>query len=257
MITIANIFYGVIGLVIAYIGYRNLIKTIVVWEPFEGMLYKNGSFVRRLAPGRYRYFNLGNEFTVKLIDLRLRNLTISGQELLTADNAGIKVSLVVAFKVTDPEKAESEVAELDETIYSYAQIALRSAVGKRAIEDLIEQRAEIGDEIKEAVAGNLEAIGIEIRTVGIKDVMLPGELKAIMNEVLRAKKAGQVALEKARGESAAIRNLANAARLLESNPGLMNLKVLETIGQTYNNTYVMGLPQELFQFGGGKERKDK
>lgn len=239
-----------------FIMYRILIREVVIWEPKTALLYRNGKYLKRLSPGIYRLLRFGIAYSVKPVDTRLQILTLSGQELLTSDNAGIKVSMSIAYRIINPELAQTEVVEITEAIYLTVQLALRVAISKRSVENIVEQRDEIEREIAEAVAGKLELIGVEVQTAGIKDIMFPGDLKKIMNEIIKAKKEGQAALEKARGETAVLRNLANAARMLENNPNLMNLKVLQTIGEACGNTYVMGVTHGLFQAQNGNGNKE-
>jgi regulator of protease activity HflC (stomatin/prohibitin superfamily) len=97
-------------------------------------------------------------------------------------------------------------------------------------------------------------IGIAIHAVEVKDVMFPAELKRAFADVLKAKQEGQAALERARGESASLRNLANAARVLDGNPALMNLRVLQSLASAQNagNTLVLGVPGGLVPLKNGK-----
>jgi regulator of protease activity HflC (stomatin/prohibitin superfamily) len=143
--------------------------------------------------------------------------------------------------VTDPAKAMHEVQDWRAHIYNTVQLALRALVAAQPMEALLAQRLNIGKQILAMVQPEAEKVGITVHATDVKDVMFPGDLKKVFAEVLKAKQEGQAALERARGESAALRNLANAARLLENNPALQNLRLMQSISAS-GNTLVMGLP---------------
>ena len=201
-----------------------------------GLLYKHGKFRRHLGPGRHIVWGLG--YAVSTFDLRKRVIAVAGQEVLSADNLGLKLSLAVTVHIADPVKAMHEVQDWNGHIYNAVQIALRSVIAGQPAEALL------GQQLVQAVQPEAEKIGVKVHAIEVKDVMFPGELKKVFAEVLKARQEGQAALERARGESAALRNLANAARLLENNPALHNLRLLQSISAAgaAGNTLVMGVP---------------
>jgi len=146
--------------------------------------------------------------------------------------------------VIDPVKAAHETQNWQGDFYNAAQLALRAVVGGVAVEALLNQRLEIGAQLLARVQPEGAKIGIHVLAVEVKDVMFPADLKRAFAEVLKAKQEGHAALERARGESAALRNLANAARVLEGNPALMNLRWMQTVtaAQNAGNTLVLGVP---------------
>lgn len=209
-------------------------------QQFEcGLLYRNGKFVSRLEAGRHVRWGFGLALTK--VDLRKQIFAVSGQEVLSSDNVGLKVSVSVTAEVTDPVKAIHEVQDWRGQVYNTVQLALRALVAAQPVETLLTKRLDLGKELLAAVKPELEKIGVTIHSADMKDVMFPGDVKKAFTEVLKAKQEGQAALERARGESAALRNLANAARLLESNPALQNLRLIQSIS-TAGNTLVMGVP---------------
>lgn len=217
-------------------GFRH---PFVVREFECGLLYWHGKFQARLAAGRHVRWGFG--FAMTTVDLRKQTFPVAGQEVLSADNVGLKVSVAVTVQVADPLKAMHEVQDWRGHLYSTVQIALRALVAAQPVEALLVQRLDVGKQLLAAVQPEAEKIGITIQATEVKDVMFPGDLKKVFAEVLKAKQEGQAALERARGESAALRNLANAARLLESNPALQNLRLMQAISGA-GNTLVMGLP---------------
>ena len=178
------------------------------------------------------------------VDLRKQTFTVSGQEVLSADNVGLKVSVAVTMQVTDPLRVLHEVQDWRAHVYNTVQLALRAVVVGEPLEALLVKRLDIGKQLLAAVPPEADKVGVAVRSTEVKDVMFPGDLKKAFAEVLKAKQEGQAALERARGEGAALRNLANAARLLENNPALQNLRLLQSItaAGAAGNTLVMGLP---------------
>lgn len=217
-------------------------RCLEVKEYEAGLLYRHGRFIGRLGPGRH--VRWGRGYAMSLVDLRAQTLTVAGQEVLSADHVGIKMSVAVALQITDPAKALHEVQDWSGHLYNAAQLAVRSLVAAQPVEGLLGQRLSLGTQLLAVLQPEGERIGVSIRSAEVKDVMFPGELKKVFVEVLRAKQEGQAALERARGESAALRNLANAARLLENNPALQNLRLMQSLSAAgaAGGTLVMGVP---------------
>ncbi len=224
----------------------------IVPESYVGLLYQHGKFVAQLVPGRH--VRWGRNFTVEPQDTRKAFLVVAGQEVLTADNIGVKLSLVVAYQIADPVKAAHETQSWHADLYNVAQLALRNVVSGVAAEALLTQRLDIAPQLLARVQPDAAKIGVTVHAVEVKDVMLPTELKRAYGDVLKAKQEGQAALERARGESAALRNLANAARVLDGNPALMNLRVLQSLATAQNagNTLVLGMPAGFVPLQNGK-----
>ena len=147
-------------------------------------------------------------------------------------------------KPVDPVKAAHETQNWQGDLYNAAQLALRAVVNGVAVEALLNQRLEIGAQLLARVQPEVAKIGINVRAVEVKDLIFPADLKRAFGEVLKAKQEGQAALERARGEGAALRNLANAARVLEGNPALMNLRLMQSLSaaRTAGNTLMLGVP---------------
>lgn len=229
-----------------------LYHAFIVPEGYVGLLYHNGKFVQQLAAGRH--VRWGRNFTVDAQDTRKTFLAVAGQDVLTADNIAVKLSLVVAYQIADPVKASHETQSWHTDLYSVAQLALRNVVSGISAEALLTQRLDIAPQLLARVQPETTKIGVTVHAVEVKDVMLPAELKRAYGDVLKAKQEGQAALERARGESAALRNLANAARVLEGNPALMNLRVLQSLATAQNggNTLVFGMPAGFVPMKNGR-----
>lgn len=228
--------------VIAFTVIKNFRRAFLVPEGHAGLLYHKGKFVKVLGAGRH--IRWGRHFTLDAQDLRKAALLVPGQEVLTADNVGLKLSLLVTYQVTDPVKAAHETQNWQGDLYNAAQLALRAVVSGVAVEALLNQRLDVGTQLLARVQPEAAKLGVNVLAVETKDVMFPAELKRAFADVLKAKQEGQAALERARGESAALRNLANAARLLDGNPALQNLRLLQslTAAQNAGSTLVLGMP---------------
>lgn len=211
-------------------------------EGYAGLLYHKGKFVELLGAGRH--IRWGRHYTLDTQDVRKASLLVAGQDVLTADNVGLKLSLVVTYQLIDPVKAAHETQNWQGDLYNAAQLALRAAVGGVAVEALLNQRLDFGAQLLTRVQPEAAKIGVNVHAVEVKDVMFAADLKRAFADVLKAKQEGQAALERARGESAALRNLANAARVLEGNPALMNLRLMQslTAAQNAGSTLVLGMP---------------
>jgi len=236
---------AIMGAVIAVAVVKAFRRAFLVPEGYAGLLYHKGKFVMVLGAGRH--IRWGRHFTLDAQDLRKATVLVAGQEVLTADNVGLKLSLLVTYQVTDPVKAAHETQNWQGDLYNEAQLALRAVVGGVAVEALLNQRLEIGGQLLARVQPEGAKIGINVLAVEVKDVMLPADLKRAFADVLKAKQEGQAALERARGESASLRNLANAARVLEGNPALMNLRLMQSLSAEQNagNTLVVGVPNSV------------
>lgn len=223
---------------------RRRLTRITVFEYQRGLLYTNGTFRRVLTPGAYWCFT--PRTTITKLDLRPRFVSISGQEVLSADNVGLKLSLAAKYQIVDPLKAAHNSDSYEAALYLELQLALRELVGAVKIDELLDKRQELSAQLFERTTPAIQALGLELLSVSVKDVMFPGELKRIFAQVVKAQKEGLAALERARGESAALRNLANAAKMLEQNPALMQLRLLQAVGDGSGNTVVLGMsPQTI------------
>jgi regulator of protease activity HflC (stomatin/prohibitin superfamily) len=224
-----------------------MLRRVHIDETEVGLRYRSGRYERRLEPGGH--WLLGPGLRVRRVDVRRRLLLVGSQEVLTSDSVQLRMSVVVAYRVTDPPRALHEVESYEQELHVAAQLALRTAVAEATVEDLLERRLDLRTRLGELVSGRAPELGLELLEIDVRDVMLPGDIKAAFSDVLRARAEGRAALERARGESAALRNLANAARLVDGNPALMNLRLLQAIGQEAGvpgtTRFVVNLPDTL------------
>ena len=194
-----------------------------------GLLIIDGRIARRLDPGRYAFWNFQGNVQVEVIDLRVQSLEVSGQELLTRDKVSLRVNLAASIRVTDPITARSRVARYADFVYRELQYGLRKAVSDKTLDELLGDKASLDADIYAYVRGRVTDLGIEIQGVGVKDVILPGEMRDILNSVVQAEKAAQANVIRRREEANATRSLANTAKLMDDNPTLLRLKELEAL----------------------------
>lgn len=202
-------------------------KRIVVKDGETGLLYEDGRYKEELGPGVYYFWNYGKEVTCKIFNLKLQQLDISGQEILTADKVGVRVNLVCSYRITSPKELVRTVENVSGLIYTSAQLMVREYVGRLKLDELLNQKEEMAAYVWGRLKEKEAEYCVEITGAGIKDIILPGEIRDIMNTVLLAEKRAQANMITRREETASTRILLNTARLLDENQTLLKLKELE------------------------------
>lgn len=228
-------------LAIAGLYVRARLRRTTVFEYERGLLYVGGRFRSLLDPGQYWIWTPSR--TVTKVDARPRIAAVPGQEVLTADGIAVKVSLVAQYRVSDPVVAINGQENYEAALHTELQLAIRRLVSAEPIDSLLEKRPQFATRLTELVHGAASRLGLELEQADLKDLTLPGDLKKLFTQVTKARQEGLAALERARGETAALRNLANAARLVQDNPALMQLRLLQVLGEQSGNTVVLGVPQ--------------
>lgn len=204
---------------------------VTVDVPVEsaGLLFVDGKLVRTLQPGAYAFWNFRKNVAAEVIDLRVQSLEVSGQELLTRDKVSLRVNLAASLRVVDPVAARTKVAKYGDYLYRELQYGLRKAVSAKTLDELLGDKASLDADIFAYVHGRVDELGLEVLGVGVKDVILPGDMKEILNSVVQAEKAAQANVIRRREEASATRSLLNTAKLIEESPTLMRLKELEAL----------------------------
>ena len=218
------------------------VRRITVLEYEKGLKYVKGRFKAAVDPGQYWYIPF---FTIiQKLDVRPRFVSITGQEVLSSDGVTLKVSLAANFEISDPNIAVNKVMSFQDALYLELQLALREIIGAADIDTVLSGRSELSKKLMQITEPKVADLGLRLISVNLKDIMFPGKLKEIFTQVVNAKKGGLAALEKARGETAALRNLANAARMIDDNPNLMQLRLVQALGETSGNTLILGMPSQ-------------
>ncbi len=190
-------------------------------------LYYDNKFVKLLGAGTYFFWIRDCDVRAEKVDMRGQQLTVSGQEILTADKVGLRVNFVLFFRITDAEKIAYVTQDIGAYLYTQAQLVLREYISRYKTDEILENRDRISDEVITALRERTADACAEITGAGIKDIILPGEISAIMNSVLAAEKRAQANVITRREEVASTRSLMNTAKLLDENATLRRLKELE------------------------------
>lgn len=194
-----------------------------------GLLVVDGKLVERLPAGRHAFWAVGRTVAISKIDLRPQPLEVTAQEILTKDRVGIRVTLTAFYRIVDPEKAALTSGDVPGTLYRLVQFAIREAVASRTLDEILAARDRLDAEVRSFVAGRAAALGAEVGEIGVKDVILPGDVRELLNKVVEAERTAKANLIRRQEETAATRSLLNTSKLMEDNPLLLRLKELETL----------------------------
>lgn len=195
----------------------------------QGVLYVEGKLAETLPAGRYAFWKNSAPYRVYSVEMRETTLDIAGQEIMTADKVTLRMNAAVTYQVVEPVRFVSATDNVIQSLYREAQLALRAVVGSRLLDDFLNDKNVVAEELESLVRKRSGDWGLEIVSAGIRDVILPGDMKELMNKVTEAKKAAEANLISRREETAAMRSQANTAKILENNPTLMRLRELEVL----------------------------
>jgi regulator of protease activity HflC (stomatin/prohibitin superfamily) len=193
------------------------------------LLYVDGKVVKMLEPGPTAFFKFGRDVKTETVDLRLQIVDVAGQEILTRDKVSVRVNLTAGYRVSDVMAAFGKQAKPLDFLYKELQFALRAAVGTRTLDEILEDKRLIDDVVGVEIRRRVAGFGLEVESVGVKDIILPGEIKAILTKLVESEKAAQANVIRRREETAATRSLLNTAKVMEDNPTALRLKELETL----------------------------
>ena len=197
-------------------------------ESFEkGILYIDGKYIKEVSTGIHYYWNGEKTAIIKKVDMRKQQLEISGQELLTKDKAAIRLNFFCNYKVLDAKKILDETKDYVRQLYIMIQLGIREYVGQYTLDDLLANKESATTYILTYAKDKAIEMGVDLVTCGIRDVVLPGDVREIMNQVLIAEKKAQANVIMRREETASTRSLLNTAKLMEDNDMLFRLKEME------------------------------
>ncbi|MBC3882480.1 slipin family protein [Undibacterium sp. LX40W] len=209
-------------------GLQNILS-VQIPESHLGLLKVDGKLVEVLAPGKTAYWRFNRDIQVETVDTRIQALEVSGQEILTSDKVSLRVNLNANWLFEDVKLAYSRLAKPAEHIYRELQFALRAAVGTRSLDELLENKQIIDTVVNQHLEEKLQGFGVKVLSVGVKDIVLPGDMKVLLAQVVEAEKAAQANVIRRREETNATRSMLNTARVMENNPTALRLKELETL----------------------------
>jgi len=198
--------------------------TVMEWE--RVVRYERGRLVGVLEPGRHW---VRGPSRLLRVDLRQRTLTMPLQEVLTTDGLAVRLSLAAQWRVVDAVAFVSTAESAPDALYVQLQLALRAPVAATPVADLVADRGAVLDQVVDAVRPAALSLGIALDRVAVRDLTFPAELRSLFAEVVRARQESLASLERARGEQAALRSLANTAALIEQHPSLLRLRTLQAV----------------------------
>lgn len=205
------------------------VRTITVENYEKAVLLVDGKYNQLLAPGVYYFWKNAAIISMAKVDMRVLQMEINGQEILTKDKAALRINAWAQYQVTNAEKALLENKEYDKQLYVAFQLALREYVAAFSFDELLDKKDSIAPVVLQAVQDKAAALGMVVISFGIRDIILPGDVKDIMNQVLIAEKKAQANTIMRREETASTRSLLNTAKLMEDNAMLWKLKEMEYV----------------------------
>lgn len=227
--------------VLQRIELRGFVQTHVVESYEKGMLYVDGKYMKKLDSGIYYYWKGDKAVAMIKADLRKQQMEISGQELLTKDKAGVRVNFYASYQVSDIVKAMVETKDHSKQFYILMQLGLREYVGKYTLDELLANKDSASEYVTAYAKAKAEDMGVDVLSCGIRDVILPGDVREIMNQVLVAEKRAQANVIMRREETASTRSLLNTAKLMEDNEMLYKLKEMEYVEKIAENIQTISL----------------
>jgi regulator of protease activity HflC (stomatin/prohibitin superfamily) len=214
---------------LARLGRESGVTFAAVDEGKRGLVYLDGRLVRELEPGNYGFWNAVATPRIEVLELRRQTLEVTGQEILTSDKVTVRVNISAVYEIVNVTNARAGVKDVVEYLYRALQIAVRQSLGKRTLEQVLAEKTDIDEAVSADVRREMEAYGIRVSVIALKDIILPGDIRDILNQVVTAEKQAQANLIRRREETAATRSLLNTAKLMEENPLLVRLKELEAL----------------------------
>ena len=222
---------------------ENELNISTVEPGFAGVFFKDGTYRETLGPGQYMFWKNMGKIKFYHVDMRETVLDVSGQEIMTADKVTLRTNSVINYRVADALKSVSVVDDCKQAVYRETQLALRAVIGTYDLDALLSQKDKVAEDLEGTIKDRAVEFGIDVLSIGIRDIILPGDMKEMMNKVIEARKAADANLIMRREETAAMRSQANTAKLLDNNPTLMRLReldVLEKIAENSKLNVVLG-----------------
>lgn len=210
-------------------GKAQFVTLVEVDEGKTALVSIDGRMTERLEPGVYGYWNPGRKITAKLVDLTRQSLDVTGQEVLTRDRVTLRINISADYRVVDPLLAVTSVKDFADALYRALQLAFRKTLGALTLDQILENKVTVDAEAADKVRADMAEIGVEVSDIALKDVILPGEMREILNQVVAAQKEAEANVIRRREETNATRSLLNTAKVMAENPVMLRLKELEAL----------------------------
>ena len=210
-------------------GKTQLVTRVEVDEGKTALVSIDGRMTDRLEAGVTGYWNPGRKIAAKLVDLTRQALDVTGQEVLTRDRVTLRINISAEYRVVDPLLAVTSVKDFADTLYRALQLAFRKTIGALTLDQILEQKGMVDAEAADKVRTDMAMIGVEVSDISLKDVILPGEMREILNQVVAVQKEAEANVIRRREETNATRSLLNTAKVMAENPVMLRLKELEAL----------------------------
>ncbi|MBK8453843.1 MAG: slipin family protein [Thiofilum sp.] len=220
------------------------VQSTIIPEGHMGFLEVDGQQYSILKSGQHAWWTFNRRLVVQQMDLRLQNMEINGQEILTKDRVSLRINLSATWLIQEPMLVKTALADVHDFLYRELQLALRSVVSTQTLDELLEDKNLLNQQVLTIASSKCTEYGLNLKSVGARDIILPGDMKAILAEVVEAQKKAEANLIKRREETQATRSLHNTAKVMEGNPILLRLKELEILEKITANV------QNLNVYGG-------
>jgi SPFH domain / Band 7 family len=225
-----------LDVILAEMGASDDLRSELVAEGHVGVVLQANHEPEVIPAGRHAFWKDTGPYEIKSLDTRETAQDVTGQKILTADKVTVRLNALVTAQVVDPKLAVGTSSHPWQALHRDVQMALRAVIGTRTLDQVLAEKDQLVAELAEMTIDQAAQMGIKVLRVGIRDVILPGEMKELMNRVIQARKVAEANLIQRREEVAAIRSQANTARIMEGNPTLMRLKELEVLQSVANNS---------------------
>jgi regulator of protease activity HflC (stomatin/prohibitin superfamily) len=210
-------------------GGSPMVKRVTIEDGQVGLVTVDGALLQTIVAGSHSFWTVGPVVNVKIVDTREHALDVTGQEILTRDKVSLRVNLVAKYRVADPVKAVTSVKDFSDALYRALQHAFRQSLSAKSLDDILSRKGEVDGEAAQTVRVDMAKIGLEVGDIAIKDVVLPGDMRDILNKVVSAEKEAEAQVIRRREETNATRSLLNTARVMAENPVMLRLKELEAL----------------------------
>ncbi len=207
----------------------NNVYVRIVPDGHIGLLSVDGVIADTLPSGTHAYWRFNHDISIEVVDTRVKTLEVSGQEILTKDKVSLRINLTATYRFENALKATLAAKDPLDHLYKEIQFGLRAAVGTRTLDALLEDKTVVVRAVTERLGEHFVDIGINVSSIGVKDIILPGDMKDLLGKVVEAEKAAQANVIRRREETNATRSLLNTAKVMESNQVALRLKELETL----------------------------
>lgn len=231
----------------------------IVNQNERGVVMTLGKFTGVREPG-LNFLIPGVQVMYK-VDIRTKTTDVPNQEVITKDNIPVQINAVVYYRVQDAGKAILEMENFKHAVAQLAQTTMRNAIGERTLDELLSKREEIAENIKEILDAKTDSWGIDVEILELKDVSIPDDLKRTISKAAEAEREKKAVIINSEGDKIAATNLAEAARTLQSSPGAMHLRTLQSINDLssdQSNTIIWMIPTEVLDaFKGFSDKMKK